>query len=169
MGRRHRHGCDGATTLRARERWRGAKAWCVIGPGVFRDLVPAPDIGGLSGPAHRSYTGFMSYGHGSWIALVVFGGMFAIRYLSSQRRPNGRGGAGAAGPRNSLTSSDRRGPSAPPNGGSGSGTTESGTAPGWFADPFCKHEQRYWSGTEWTAHVTDDGVPGTDPPPHGTG
>jgi hypothetical protein len=110
----------------------------------------------------------MTYGHGSWIALVVFGGMFAIRYLSSQRRQSG--GAGTAGPRNSLTSSDRRGPSSPPTGRSGGrGGTESGTAPGWFADPFCKHEQRYWSGTAWTEHVIDDSVPGTDPPPHTTG
>ena len=38
-------------------------------------------------------------------------------------------------------------------------------APGWFRDPFVRHEQRYWSGSEWTDHVIDDGVPATDPPP----
>jgi hypothetical protein len=32
-------------------------------------------------------------------------------------------------------------------------------------DPFVRHEHRYWSGTEWTEHIMDDGVPGTDPPP----
>jgi hypothetical protein len=36
---------------------------------------------------------------------------------------------------------------------------------GWLRDPFVRHEQRYWSGTEWTEHVIDDGVPATDPPP----
>ena len=49
--------------------------------------------------------------------------------------------------------------------GNGGGATATGTAPGWFADPFFKHEQRYWSGTEWTEHVNDAGAPGTDPPP----
>ena len=40
-----------------------------------------------------------------------------------------------------------------------------GTAPGWFRDPFVRHEQRYWSGTSWTEHVQDAGTPGVDPPP----
>jgi hypothetical protein len=40
---------------------------------------------------------------------------------------------------------------------------------GWFRDPFFRHEQRYWSGTAWSEHVTDDGVPGTDPPPPPSG
>jgi hypothetical protein len=43
-----------------------------------------------------------------------------------------------------------------------------GTAPGWSADPFFRHDQRYWSGTVWTDHVTDEGVPGTVPPPQPT-
>ena len=45
----------------------------------------------------------------------------------------------------------------------------SGTDPGWFADPFVRHEQRYWSGAEWTEHVLDHGAPGTDPPPSDRG
>jgi hypothetical protein len=40
-----------------------------------------------------------------------------------------------------------------------------GIAPGWLIDPSGRHEKRYWSGSEWTEHVLDGGVPGTDPPP----
>ena len=117
------------------------------------------------------------YGHASWIALVIFGGMFAIRYLSSQRRRDqqqGRGHPhGDPGTSSSFTGPGRRGPgsgeaSADPRSTASTGsasTGSSGTAPGWFADPFVKHDQRYWSGTEWTEHVTDGGVPGTDPLP----
>ena len=50
-----------------------------------------------------------------------------------------------------------------PDGRDGGGTS-TGTPPGWFADPFFRHEQRFWSGSEWTEHVTDAGAPGTDPP-----
>ena len=44
-----------------------------------------------------------------------------------------------------------------------------GIAPGWLTDPSGRHEQRYWSGSEWTEHVTDGGIPGTDPPPGNPG
>jgi hypothetical protein len=111
----------------------------------------------------------MYYGHASWIALVIFGGMFAIRYLSSQRRRDqGRGHPYRdPGASSSFTGPGRRGPGPGPaaDPGGPASTGSSGTAPGWFADPFVKHEQRYWSGTEWTEHVTDGGVPGTDPLP----
>ena len=40
-----------------------------------------------------------------------------------------------------------------------------GIAPGWLTDPSGRHEKRYWSGSEWTEHVTDGGVPDSDPPP----
>jgi len=46
--------------------------------------------------------------------------------------------------------------------------TFTGIAPGWLIDPSGRHEFRYWSGSEWTEHVTDRGVPGIDPPPGGT-
>ncbi len=37
------------------------------------------------------------------------------------------------------------------------------TAPdGWYADPTGRHEERYWAG-EWSEHVSDGGVPATDP------
>jgi len=136
----------------------------------------------MSTVGSRPYTaGMVFYGHGSWIALVVFGAVFAMRALSSQRRRGGRpGGPGphpgphpGYGPGRSFTSGHR-----PPTGPPGSPSTPSsptvggqtgGTAPGWFTDPFVKHEQRYWSGTAWTEHVMDNGAPGTDPPPPGRG
>jgi len=33
----------------------------------------------------------------------------------------------------------------------------------WLADPMRRHQLRYWDGAAWTAHVSDDGVAGTDP------
>ena len=45
------------------------------------------------------------------------------------------------------------------------GVAFTGIAAGWLIDPSGRHEKRYWSGTEWTDHVTDGGVPGSDPPP----
>jgi hypothetical protein len=33
----------------------------------------------------------------------------------------------------------------------------------WYADPTGKHQLRYWSGTDWTDHVSDNGVQATDP------
>jgi hypothetical protein len=35
---------------------------------------------------------------------------------------------------------------------------------GWQADPFGRHELRYWDGSAWTAHVSDAGVTATDEP-----
>lgn len=34
---------------------------------------------------------------------------------------------------------------------------------GWMADPSGRHEQRYWDGAVWTAHVSDAGVQAIDP------
>jgi hypothetical protein len=107
----------------------------------------------------------MYYGHESWIALVVFGGMFALRYLTSQRRRSGQ--RGRPGPQSPFTDPGRPGPAGgpPPAPPTSEGTTSTGMAPGWFRDPFVRHEHRYWSGSEWTHHVVDAGVPATDPPP----
>jgi uncharacterized protein YxjI len=33
----------------------------------------------------------------------------------------------------------------------------------WHPDPTGRHELRYWDGTAWTDHVSDQGVTGTDP------
>jgi hypothetical protein len=35
-----------------------------------------------------------------------------------------------------------------------------------MADPSGKHDERYWSGTEWTEHVMNDGTPAIDPLPN---
>ncbi len=106
----------------------------------------------------------MYYGHGSWVAIVIFAGLFAVRALSSQRRRGSRTSRSSFTP---THQGDRQIPTAgvPER----DGTTVTGVAPGWFTDPFGKHDQRYWSGTEWTEHVDDDGTPGVDPPPQRPG
>jgi hypothetical protein len=106
------------------------------------------------------------YGHGSWIALVIFFSVFAVRALSSQRR---RGQQRSSPPTSAFT--DPTFPSQASNAADPSSgeVTFTGIAPCWLTDPTGRHEQRYWSGSEWTEHVTDDGVPGTDPPPRDTG
>lgn len=44
--------------------------------------------------------------------------------------------------------------------------TGTGTSsPGWYPDPFQRHESRYWDGSTWTAHVANRGVGSTDLPP----
>jgi uncharacterized protein DUF2510/fibronectin type III domain protein len=35
---------------------------------------------------------------------------------------------------------------------------------GWYDDPSARHERRYWDGTDWTAHVSDNGIATTDQP-----
>lgn len=39
----------------------------------------------------------------------------------------------------------------------------------WLADPAGRHEIRYWNGRAWTAHVSDGGIPATDPVVSGPG
>ncbi len=45
--------------------------------------------------------------------------------------------------------------------------TDAPTPPpaGWYADPAGRHEHRFWDGTEWTDHVSDQGQAGIDPVP----
>jgi hypothetical protein len=113
-------------------------------------------------------------GHATWITPLVAGGVFLIRYLASPRRRQGHRGDHhqRQGQGQSTTGSSFAGRSGPtrldegPRAGSGA---HAGIGPGWFRDPFLRHEQRYWSGTEWTGQVTDDGIPRTDPPPPAPG
>ncbi len=35
---------------------------------------------------------------------------------------------------------------------------------GWYPDPNARHELRYFDGTRWSDHVSDAGVPASDPP-----
>ena len=37
------------------------------------------------------------------------------------------------------------------------------TEPGWLADPTGRFQYRYWDGSTWTAHVSRDGQPLSDP------
>lgn len=37
------------------------------------------------------------------------------------------------------------------------------TAAGWHADPTQRHQLRYWNGTQWTEHVSDNSVTAVDP------
>jgi len=36
-------------------------------------------------------------------------------------------------------------------------------AAGWFPDPAQRHQYRWWSGSEWSEHVSDSGVSSVDP------
>ena len=35
--------------------------------------------------------------------------------------------------------------------------------PNWYADPTGRHENRFWDGFTWTAHIADGGTAGVDP------
>ncbi len=39
-----------------------------------------------------------------------------------------------------------------------------GHAPNWYADPWGRHEHRYFDGTRWTEHVASHGLQSIDPP-----
>ena len=106
------------------------------------------------------------YGHGSSIALLVFFGLIALRVFSSQRRK--QRGQTAPGARSFADPTMSR-PQGDGTDTSSGEATFTGIAPGWLIDPSGRHEQRYWSGSEWTEHVLDRGVPGTDPPPRDGG
>jgi Protein of unknown function (DUF2510) len=36
-------------------------------------------------------------------------------------------------------------------------------APGWAADPYGRHQWRYWDGNRWTDQVADGSTQSTDP------
>jgi len=108
----------------------------------------------------------MYYGHGSWIVPLVFVALFALRALSSRRRRDAQRRPEVFTP--SFTRPDPRGstegPATQPS--DTTGMSHTGIPAGWLVDPSGRHDQRYWSGSDWTDHVTDGGVPGTDPLPH---
>ncbi|HEY5664486.1 MAG TPA: phospholipid scramblase-related protein [Ilumatobacter sp.] len=39
----------------------------------------------------------------------------------------------------------------------------------WYPDPTTRHQLRYWDGSAWTDHVSDQGVTGSDPVAGGSG
>ena len=40
--------------------------------------------------------------------------------------------------------------------------------PGWYPDPFGRHETRWWDGRQWTEHVASHGRQAVDPPTGGS-
>jgi hypothetical protein len=38
--------------------------------------------------------------------------------------------------------------------------------PSWHPDPSGRFDYRYWDGSDWTEHVSSNGVADIDPPPH---
>jgi hypothetical protein len=116
------------------------------------------------------------YGHGSPLFLVVLViAIFALRMYAGRRRPAQGGPPGSRPPRSAsfqggAPSAGPHGASGPPGsaeqtGPSGWGVTHTGISAGWMVDPSGRHERRYWSGTAWTDHVTDNGAPSIDPLP----
>jgi hypothetical protein len=106
------------------------------------------------------------YGGGSWV-ILAFLALALFRIFAARNRrggmPPGRPGRGRpwmSGPgtasRFSPPSTEQAEHKAPEAG--------QGIPEGWFADPSGRFEQRYWSGTKWTEHVTKGGVPSVDPP-----
>jgi hypothetical protein len=110
---------------------------------------------------------YYGYGHGSWLIVLLPLVFLLFRALSSGRRGSERRPQAPpsffVGPQSPPGSPPKESPPNP------AGSTTAGTPAGWFTDPFFKHEKRYWSGTEWTEHVLDNGVPTNDPPPPPTG
>ncbi|HTU38926.1 MAG TPA: DUF2510 domain-containing protein [Acidimicrobiales bacterium] len=94
---------------------------------------------------------------------MIFFALIALRMFSTQRRGRSR----VSAPGRSFVHTAPTDPAADTDTGAGNsgqmGST--GIAPGWLTDPTGRHEKRYWSGSAWTEHVNDAGVPGTDPPP----
>jgi Protein of unknown function (DUF2510) len=43
-----------------------------------------------------------------------------------------------------------------------------GTPAGWYADPYGRHQHRYFDGEKWTHDVSDSGTQSTDDPEAGT-
>ena len=48
-------------------------------------------------------------------------------------------------------------------GGPAGPTPAASPAPGWYPDPYQRHQNRYWDGAVWTEHVADDTTTGVDP------
>jgi hypothetical protein len=63
--------------------------------------------------------------------------------------------APTAAPAATTTATAPAAPSAPP--------TAPPVAPGWAADPYGRHQWRYWDGGRWTDQVADGSTQSTDP------
>jgi len=87
-----------------------------------------------------------------------------IRILPARRRRQ-KGQPGIPGSTSSFTGASTRHQAAEAVDASSGKITYTGIAAGWLVDPTGRHQHRYWSGSAWTEHVIDGGVPGIDPPP----
>ena len=111
------------------------------------------------------------YGHGSWLIVAGVLVMVVMRGLGGRRGRAGRtrspAGRPTPAPWAGFVSGGGPGPGGP------TPTSDSGIPPhtgipaGWLPDPSGRYDQRYWSGAQWTDHVTRDGAPATDPFPQG--
>jgi len=105
------------------------------------------------------------------MTVVVLLVVLVSRFISIHRRRT----MGRPGPRGFTSTPGNHHHTDPPaehqwstsssDGSTATGAALSGTAPGWFRDPFVRHDQRYWSGSAWTEQIQDHGVVGIDPPP----
>lgn len=108
------------------------------------------------------------YGGGSWVILAFLAlALFRIFAARSRRggMPPGRPGRGRPWMSGPGPASHFAPPPTKEAGQVKGEDTGHGIPAGWFADPSGRYEQRYWSGTGWTEHVTRGGVPSVDQPP----
>ena len=119
------------------------------------------------------------HGYAGSAILFVFVGMLVLRMIASRRGGPGQPRQGPGSQGYGWGSGPASGPHGDANSASFTPTevvappkpdaeTPAGgykIPPGWFPDPTGRFDQRYWSGTTWTEHVTKDGVPSSDAPP----
>jgi hypothetical protein len=70
-----------------------------------------------------------------------------------------------------ATQTETRPPAARASTSPASGRTEASPAtpaPMWAADPYHRHQYRYWDGSKWTDYVADNGQESRDPSPSGS-
>ena len=101
---------------------------------------------GLSWP--EKIGNIMQWLGGAAVAVAV--GLLALRALSLLPAPV-RPAPAAAPTATTTTPVASAPPTAPP------------VAPGWAADPYGRHQWRYWDGDRWTDQVADGSTQSTDP------
>jgi Protein of unknown function (DUF2510) len=95
----------------------------------------------------------MQYLGGAAVAVVT--ALVALRAQSLLPAPVRPAPAPAPAAPVGTTATAPGAPSAPP--------TAPPVAPGWAADPFGRHQWRYWDGNRWTDQVADGSTQSTDP------
>jgi hypothetical protein len=108
----------------------------------------------------------MGYGYhsgGAWYVILIPAAFILVRMFAGQRRRRIGGGRQSPAPPAMSNSAVPGSAAAAPHAAYAPGPR--GIPAGWLVDPSGRFDQRYWSGTEWTDHVTKDGVPSSDPPP----